>query len=833
MLFQPRWVGRESLFDARLAPAIGVCAGISAGYALSRHTETPTLMFLAFALLGGAIALIRPHRLGWSYALALTIGAGGLAGAWYDLRVERTRAADAARVIDESDPSPPLCELRVMLLERPSQSHVEPITVFSRRESLRARARILSGADATGRFDLLRARNVTLHLPQEAQDLQSGSVVNAIGMLLPPRQRDNPADRDTRLYASQDNLAGSLIVDSTSLIRPDEARGPSETWLGRWVGFRASLRDRARVLIRGEDDSRARILLAALVLGERERGDTDIRDSFTSLGLAHIMAISGFHVTIMVGVLRRFVRVFWEPGRHEGWLSCALLAVYLVIVAPNPPIWRSAIMTGAIVAAENSGRRYHPIAVLCWTAAGMLAANPLDLWEMGFQLSFLLVGALMVVCPIAHQRLWGLRILTDIPRLPRWWETLIDWLKVLVTTSLVCWSIALPIVAYHTGTINLLSIPATVIVMPAILLLLAVAYPALLIGMIIPPLGGALAAVGAWIASIASAIVGSLDNLPFITLDVPRASLALVAASVLVCLYALIEGSMRSWRTWIVAALLVTWIVGEHRSATRLPGDVVWRLDTFAVGDGSFHLLRSGSDALVWDCGSISRRLDARSIRNNVRAVGGHHARLAVITHPNLDHYNFMDEAVGALHLERILVSQAVLDQEARDPQDELAETLRIARATGLDITPAARGEEITLGECSLQFLSPPANCDFTRENDHSLVASIKPIGRAGPSLLLTGDIQREAILTLINSGLPLEHDAIEAPHHGSFNDAAYELLSRVQPSIIVQSTGPRRLSDERWDRLKNVTDWRATSARGWVYIEARRDGTMRVGSMR
>ncbi len=833
MLFQPRWVGRDSLFDARLAPAIGACAGICAGYALSRHTETPTLMFLACALLGAATALIRPHRLGWSFALALTIGFAGLAGAWYDLRVERTRAADAVRVIEESHPSPPLCEFRVMLLESPSQSHVEPITVFSQRESLRARARILSGADANGRFDLLRDRNITLHLPHDARDLQAGSVVNAVGMLLPPRERDNPADRDTRLYASQDNLVGSFIVDSNALIQPDQARNAGETRLGRWIGFRASLRDRARTLIRGDEDSRPRILLAALVLGERERGDTDIRDSFTSLGLAHIMAISGFHVTIMVGVLRRFIRVFWEPGRHEGWITCALLAAYLVIVAPNPPIWRSAIMTGAIVAAENTGRRYHPIAVLGWTAAAMLIANPLDLWEMGFQLSFLLVGALMVVCPIAHQRLWGLRILTDIPRLPRWWETPIDWLRVLVTTSLVCWSIALPIVAYHTGTINLLSIPATVIVMPAVLLLLAVAYPALLIGMVIPPLGGALAAVGAWIASLTAAIVGTLDNLPFITLDVPQTSLALVATCVLVCLHALIEGSVRSWRTWIVAALLAIWIVGENRSATRLPSNVLWRLDTFAVGDGSFHLLRSGRDALVWDCGSISRRFDTRAIRNNVRAIAGHHAMTSVITHPNLDHYNFMQDAAGALHIKRVLVSQAVLDQEARSPQGELAETLRAVREAGVGVTTAARSDEFSLGECTVRFLSPPPNCDFSADNDHSLVASIKPIAHTGPSLLLTGDIQREAILALINSGMPLEHDAIEAPHHGSFNDAAYELISRVEPGVIVQSTGPRRLGDQRWDRLRNVTNWRATAARGWVYIEAHRDGTLRVGSMR
>ena len=93
--------------------------------------------------------------------------------------------------------------------------------------------------------------------------------------------------------------------------------------------------------------------------------------------------------------------------------------------------------------------------------------------------------------------------------------------------------------------------------------------------------------------------------------------------------------------------------------------------------------------------------------------------------------------------------------------------------------------------------------------------------------MLFTGDIETEAMAALIEGGADLRADGAEAPHHGSARPAAYDFVMRVDPAVVVQSTGPRRLGDERWESVKRGRSWRTTAAEGAATIEFRGDGSV------
>src|SRR5690606_13639124 len=119
----------------------------------------------------------------------------------------------------------------------------------------------------------------------------------------------------------------------------------------------------------------------------------------------------------------------------------------------------------------------------------------------------------------------------------------------------------------------------------------------------------------------------------------------------------------------------------------------------------------------------------------------------------------------------------------------------------------------------------------FGRINDHSLVALAHAPG--GGRLLLTGDIEREAIRWLLESGADVRADAIEIPHHGAPTDAAYELLALAGPRAILQSSGRRLADHPAWEDVRRQSVWLQTPVNGWSWVEFLRDGRVRAGAMR
>lgn len=99
--------------------------------------------------------------------------------------------------------------------------------------------------------------------------------------------------------------------------------------------------------------------------------------------------------------------------------------------------------------------------------------------------------------------------------------------------------------------------------------------------------------------------------------------------------------------------------------------------------------------------------------------------------------------------------------------------------------------------------------------------------------MLLTGDIQDEAMAMLMTSGVDLSADVIELPHHGSAREAAYAFVERVNPRVVLQSTGRQRLNDPRWDHARAGRAWLDTPRFGAVRADLRTDSTVSAGPVR
>lgn len=151
-----------------------------------------------------------------------------------------------------------------------------------------------------------------------------------------------------------------------------------------------------------------------------------------------------------------------------------------------------------------------------------------------------------------------------------------------------------------------------------------------------------------------------------------------------------------------------------------------------------------------------------------------------------------------------------------------------------MEVGVLVRGDEFALGAARASVLWPPAGATFPADNDGSLVARWEVETEAGPrALLLTGDIGRQAIAGLMEGPASIGATVLEAPHHGAFSDAAAQFIARVNPAVVLQSTGVRRALDPRLNPLKRERAWYVTALDGGSWAEILVDGTVRSGSLR
>jgi len=702
--------------------------------------------------------------------------------------------------------------------------YAPPITVTRFRFS--ADALIAPGGGATGATGSFHVRT-----DEPVERFRIGDRVRITGKAIAVSAPTNPGEPDYRWRATEERVAGTLLVPAAGLIEPAVTPPPP------WLAVRATFL-RARAGARGflrnwigtttGSDAGARALLGALLLGERTGDSQEIHGAFARIGLAHLLSISGLHLVAVAWGALLLLRLLGDRPRLETVIVLLAVLGYCFIAPVRTPIVRAAIMVIAFLGAELAGRRYHPLAVLALTACAIIIWKPTELASTGFQLSFGVVAALIVLTPRIERRCFRF----DPPPDERTTGQLIaQRLRRLVIAALVAWAIATPLVAHRVGVVSPLAPALTVLLAPPVTILLTGSLLAVALSAIAPPLAPV---AGAALGLLASAITGVAlfaDSLPLAVMRIPQVSALWAIAATLVIGWWCAVGDRRDTRAILATALMIAWTVVAV-SPPRLARDVALRVDSLDVGDGSCILVRSGGDALLFDSGSGYYGLGLRTIPRALRALGAGRIDTAVITHANLDHYNALLDTAGQIGLRRVLVSPDFIARAEAHPAGPVAALVDGLRHGSVRVEPISAGDTIRLGDLTAEALSPPDPSPFDDANDNSVVLRFTaPTDAGNRTLLVTGDIERGAMDRLFAENPDLRADIAEAPHHGSAVTGSGDFLLRIDPRCVLQSTGPSRLDDPRLDNVRAGRTWLSTARDGAVWASIGRDGSIRFGS--
>jgi len=351
-------------------------------------------------------------------------------------------------------------------------------------------------------------------------------------------------------------------------------------------------------------------LLAGILLGIESDIPDAVEAAFQETGTTHIIAISGFNISILAGLFIVFTgRIFsrrWAP------LAAAVgITAYTLLVGAQPPVVRAAIMGGLALFGQHIGRRQSGVNTLGFTAAVMALFNPLIPWDAGFQLSFAAtLGLVLYADPLQEwftkqaQRLFSEETAGRIAGPVS--EYLLFTLAAQVTT--------LPIIAYHFERVSLSSMLANPLILPPQPLVMILGGIAVLVGLVLPPVGQALAYLSWPLLAYTIRMVELLARIPFGSFALGSVSL-LVVIGFYIVLFGATAAKKRvpGVQPWLKPGLVMM--------ATLLAATVVWqsvlvspdsklRLIVLNVADGPAVLLQSpGGHNVLINGGSSTREM--------------------------------------------------------------------------------------------------------------------------------------------------------------------------------------------------------------------------------
>ena len=655
-----------------------------------------------------------------------------------------------------------------------------------------------------------------------------------------------PPDSPYGQYLQRIGAGGTLRADAMRV-------GPSTDSPGRALeGLRRSA-GAALAAILPEPEAG---LAAGILIGLRDLVDRDLATAFTTAGVSHVVAISGWNIAIVAAAVGAFAGKLGR--RRRSVVTMLAIVLYVVFAGASASVVRAGLMAGVVLLARESGRAGQAATALGWAVALLLLADPGLVLDAGLQLSALATAGLIV---------WATPFGEALARIGR--GHLPAWLTESLGVSLAAQAATLPLILASFGRLSIVAPAVNLVVVPLVAPAMAAGLVAMGAGAFV--MAGAPWAVGAVLAApgwvlfrVVVAIVQAAAAIPFasIALTPPMDGLAAVLAGLLIVgLHYRLRGRGRPataeaagafaptaptrnaatrsvathsaspfpatgrWSRTAALVLAVAVLVAGGVFAARPAG--IARITVLDVGQGDAILVEgSNGGRLLVDGGPDPTRLLVALDR--VLPPWDRRLDTIVLTHPHEDHVAGLPVLLDRYRVRR------VFEPGTRGLGPGYAAWLeRLTRPGAPERRGLAAGDRLTVDEIAMTVLWPIAGKIPLEPPDGGTGinnVSIVLLGSVGPRrFLLAGDAEEAVDPSLIAAGLP-RLDLLKVAHHGSRTATTQAFLDVARPRVAIISAGVGNPyghpTKPTLDRLRAIgAEVHRTDREGSVSVTFSRDG--------
>jgi competence protein ComEC len=624
-----------------------------------------------------------------------------------------------------------------------------------------------------------------------------GDVLNVTGELETPSQ---PEDFDYKTYLAHQGIYSVIYYPLVDLLDRGQGSKPLQ-----WI---YSLRERlAASLSRALPEPQGG-LAQAVLLGLRGNIPDSLNEAFSRTGTAHLLAISGLHMSIIIALLLSLgILVFGRQRSLYIWLTLGLTWLYTLLAGMNPPVIRAAIMGSLFIIAVYLGRQGSAIIALAFAAAVMLGIQPGLLWTASFQLSFLAMAGLILLYP--YFQAWGrkgiARLFGDRETLAAAGHMITD----VFAASLSATIAVAPLIAYNFGIVSLVGLPATFFALPALPFIIVISALVAFVGLIV----SVVAQILGWLAwlflTYLVSVVHGFDALPRSSIEVATVSpwyvwgyYVILAGAIAFVNYRTKLTGLSSRLTsemkrvahgitkprlgfspkWLVLPLLVVALLVWSIALTQPDGKL--HVSFLDVGQGDSVLIQTpnGQNILI-DGGPDPQKINLELSKK--LPFWDRTLDLVVSTQPQADHITGLVDV-----LQRYKVDQ-VLEPGVSYNSSVYQEWCSLVEDRGIEHNLACAGQEIDLGDgVKMEVLNPPASLWEGTSDDVDNNGVVMKVTWGEVSFLFTADIRQDLEFELVGQRANLKSTVLKVAHHGGKTSTASQFLAAVDPEVAVICVG-------------------------------------------
>ena len=609
-----------------------------------------------------------------------------------------------------------------------------------------------------------------------------------------PKERSNPGTFDYRRYLKSVGIR--CIITAEGIETAKKASGIAALLKSAKCRtadiFESALGDESAVVM-------------GLLFGETSGIDEDIIETFRRGGTAHVLAVSGLHLGLLYSFLCRFKR---KKRSIPADIAIVLaLAAYTALAGFTASVVRACLMIFIHIAGNYLNRRYDLLSSTCVSMIIILAVNPMQIYNAGFQMSFLAVITLGIMIPLIQKKIKG---------------------------------ILLPMIAVQTGMV-----PYTMYVFNYVSLTSIISnIPVYFIAAAMIPAGISVIAL-CWlpaVAQIAAMLTGIFVKLLLwcndftymggvFTFDVASPSVIFLAVYYIFIFYICSEAGQialirRNYKK-ITAVFAAVVICGAGCSVYISDGFEKTDMVFVDVGQGDcLHIKAGGKNLLIDGGGNFNYNVGKNTLKPYLLKNGVTKIDMAIATHLHTDHYQGLKELSQMYRIKKLGVYEANSINENHLKKEFKTD----------EILYLAAGDVINIGrEVSVEVLSPAGGnpLDEKDENKNSLVLRINV---KGSSVLMTGDIDEKGEMALI-ADTDIKADILKVAHHGSRYSSCEKFIEAAAAQTAVIQVGKNTYGHPSDEVIKRLEEHKITVLRndeqGAVGIKVNKAGKIGIVTMR
>lgn len=635
---------------------------------------------------------------------------------------------------------------------------------------------------------------------EKIPNVKIGNIIKVRGKLRQFEEAANKGNFDSRKYYLSLGFYGKIEAGTIEIINSD------------YSGIRQGLYElRMEIIERLEklcSDNKGIFsiinnkngIIGAIILGDKTDLDSDIKELYSMSGIAHILAISGLHISFIGMAIYRLLR------RRFRFLFSAAVSIPVVLSFGimsgfGISTIRAIIMFILKIIGEVLGRKYDAITAISLAGLVLLVQNPFVVCNSGFQMSFGAIIAIVLILPIVEEILN-----TD--------NKIIKVLSANFTISLVM----NPILAWNYYELPTFSFLLNIVVVPLMSVVIVSSIVGIFCSCIMFGFGKVVIFPGCGILELYTFLCNIINksSVASIVVGQPKVTIIIVYyAILLVVLFGLKNIRTKYTRAEKERNIIKkeTGLVLEKKAKKerRIKGqNVKLRLACIAgflllnyliyyipnpgfyitfinVGQGDGILIHgdNGTKVMV-DGGSTSEKQVAKNcIVPYLKAEGIGTIDYSIITHTDKDHISGILEILENNNSNRIRIKNLVMpDINMKD--DTYNELIEKAKLKKINVLYIKKGDTLSLGKTKIKCIYPETTTTASDKNDYCTVLSVK---NKTSKILLTGDISKE-IEEKIKDDIEENYTVLKVAHHGSNYSSSEKFLKKVNPKYSIISVG-------------------------------------------